>query len=60
MRMLRYSSSRFQPQINEYSYPQRRALRARGMTAGQRGWCDLSWPDARTDPTRLVGEEMAR
>jgi hypothetical protein len=57
MRMLRYSSSRFQPRINDYSYPQRRARR---MTAGQRAWRDLAWPDARTDAPHLVGAEVTR
>lgn len=48
-RLLRYSSSRFQPRTNDYTYPERRMIR---LTAGQRAAWDLDWTEARSGFSR--------
>jgi len=57
MRMLRYSSSRFQPRINDYTYPQRRAHR---MTARQQAWCGSTESEGRPNPTHASGADVTR
>jgi len=47
-RLLRYTSTRFRPRINEYTYPERREIRP---TISGRAWWDLSRNDARSGST---------
>jgi hypothetical protein len=48
-RLLRYTSSRFRPRLNEYTYPERREIRP---TIGDRAWGDLPRGEARSSSTR--------
>ena len=48
-RLLRYTSTRFRPRINEYTYPERRELRP--MVGGRFGW-ESPRGEARSSTTR--------
>ena len=48
-RLLRYTSSRYRPRINEYTYPERREIRP---TVGERAWWELSRNDIRSGSPR--------
>jgi len=56
-RLLKYTSTRFRPRINEYTYPERREIRP---TVGDRAWWDLPRGDVRSSSTRGGGRIDAR
>ena len=48
-RLLKFTSTRFRPRINEYTYPERREIRP---TVGQRAWWELARNEARSGSPR--------